>query len=108
MPNPTKEQREVVVGTTAHEGTHGDPLQGVEVRFLLCLKHISKMTKERMFFTQLESGLWHWHKDLTTITVEMTTAQMWVVSTLLRLVPWYKVRLADRAKVERIKKSFVK
>jgi len=43
MPNPTKRQREVVVGTTAHEGTHGDPLQGVEVRFLLCLKHIYKM-----------------------------------------------------------------
>jgi hypothetical protein len=63
------------------------------------------MTKERMFFTQLKSGLWHWHKDLTTITLEMTTAQMWVVSTLLRLVPWYKVRVANLSKVERIKKS---
>ena len=63
--------------------------------------------RERMFFTQLESGLWHWHKDLTTITLEMTTSQMWVVSTLLRLVPWYKVRVANRAKVERIKKSLL-
>jgi len=63
--------------------------------------------RERMFFTQLESGLWHWHKDLTTITVEMTTPQMWVVSTLLRLVPWYRVLVANRAKVERIKKSFL-
>ncbi len=61
--------------------------------------------RDRMFFTQLESGLWHWHKDLTTITLEMTTAQMWVVSTLLRLVPWYKVRVANLSKVERIKKS---
>ena len=64
--------------------------------------------KERMFFTQLESGLWHWHKDLTTITLEMTTSQMWVVSTLLRLVPWYRVLVANRAKGELIKKSFLK
>ena len=64
--------------------------------------------KERMFFTQLESGLWHWHKDLTTITLEMTTSQMWVVSTLLRLVPWYRVLVANRAKAELIKKSFLK
>ena len=63
--------------------------------------------KERMFFTQLKSGLWHWHKDLTTITLEMTTAQMWVVSTLLRLVPWYRVRVANLAKVELIKKSLI-
>tara|TARA_B100001093_G_scaffold97012_1_gene89012 strand:- start:310 stop:507 length:198 start_codon:yes stop_codon:yes gene_type:complete len=64
--------------------------------------------KERMFFTQFESGLWHWHKDLTTITLEMTTSQMWVVSTLLRLVPWYRVLVANRAKAELIKKSFLK
>ena len=64
--------------------------------------------KERMFFTQLESGLWHWHRELTTITLEMTTAQMWVVSTLLRLVPWYRVLVANKAKVERIKKSLLK
>lgn len=64
--------------------------------------------KERMFFTQLKSGLWHWHKDLTTITLEMTTAQMWVVSTLLRLVPWYKVRVANLTKVELIKKGLLK
>lgn len=64
--------------------------------------------KERMFFTQLKSGLWHWHRDLTTITLEMTTAQMWVVSTLLRLVPWYKVRVANLAKVELIKKGLLK
>jgi len=63
--------------------------------------------KERMFFSQLKSGKWHWHKDLTTITVEMTTAQMWVVSTLLRLVPWYRVRVANLAKVELIKKSLL-
>jgi len=60
-----------------------------------------------MFFSQLKSGMWHWHKDLTTITLEMTTAQMWVVSTLLRLVPWYRVLVANRAKMERIKKSFL-
>ena len=64
--------------------------------------------KERMFFTQFESGLWHWHKDLTTITLEMTTSQMWVVSTLLRLVPWYRGLVANRAKAELIKKSFLK
>jgi len=64
--------------------------------------------KERMFFTQLKSGLWHWHRDLTTITLEMTTAQMWVVSTLLRLVPWYKVRVANLAKVELIKKGLLR
>ena len=63
--------------------------------------------RERMFFTQLESGLWHWHKDLTTITLEMTTAQRWVGSTLLRLVPWYRVLVANRAKVERMKKSLL-
>jgi len=34
------QQREVVVGTTAHEDTHGGPLQGVGVRFPLCLSHI--------------------------------------------------------------------
>jgi hypothetical protein len=64
------------------------------------------MTKERMFFSQLKSGKWHWHKDLTTITLEMTTAQMWVVSTLLRLVPWYRVLVANQAKMERIRESF--
>jgi hypothetical protein len=64
------------------------------------------MTKERMFFTQLESGLWHWHKELSTITVKMTTTQMWVVSTVLRLVPRYRVLVANRTKVERIKESF--
>jgi len=38
----------------------------------------------------------------------MTTAQMWVVSTLLRLVPWYRVLVANQAKMERIRKSFLK